>query len=400
MPIPAARTAFSAADSALGYLYQARLALLLAVQRHVRDEQFAVRLETLDDVVFETAGSPWDLLQLKHHCARSANLTDASPDLWKSLRVWIEGLGAGLIPADAQLFLMTTSAVGPDSAAACLGADGRDEDTALRRLETVAATSTNATNRPAYDAFSALSAEARRAQLASVTVIPGSPDIGTVGEQLRVATGLTVRREHLGPFLQRLEGWWYGRVVAQLMDPAKFPILSQDLEAQIDDLRDQFRREALPVDQDILDEPVNAEIYREYLFVRQAELAGVGAKRIRSAIRDYYRAFTQRSRWLREELLMVGELDRYEQLLREEWEIEFERAADLLGEEAAEASKAAAAQAVYAWVEKSLLPIREQVRHPSMTRGSLHILADQLHIGWHPEFMGRLRHLLEPEAAP
>jgi hypothetical protein len=387
---------FSAADSALGYLYQARLALLLALRRLARDETFSVYLETLDDVVFETSGSALELLQLKHHRGRAANLTDASPDLWKSLRVWIEGRESGRIPADAQLVLMTTSPAATGSVAVCLGADGRDEESALRRMEQVTATSVNNTNQPAYRCFCALSADARRTLLASIAILPRSPDIGAVGDELKTEARLSVRREHLAPFLSRLEGWWYGRVVHQLREAAKPPILSSELEAQIDDLREQFQRDALPVDQDILDTEASEEIYRESLFVRQIELAGLGSKRILPAVRDYYRAFTQRSRWLREELLLVGELGSYEKLLREEWEIQFARAVDTVGEDAAEASKAAAAQVIYAWVETSLYPIRPQVRHPSMTRGSFHILADDLRVGWHPEFMDRLAQVLEP----
>jgi hypothetical protein len=68
---------FSATDSILGYLYQVRLALLSSLQRLAKDELFAVYLETLDDVVFEQDGSALELLQLKHHCNRAANLTDA-----------------------------------------------------------------------------------------------------------------------------------------------------------------------------------------------------------------------------------------------------------------------------------------------------------------------------------
>ncbi len=232
--------------------------------------------------------------------------------------------------------------------------------------------------------------------MASVTILPGSPDIAAAGDRLKDAARLMVRREHVDSFLSRLEGWWYRRAVQQLTDAAKPPILSVDLEGQIDDLREQFRRDALPVDQDILDAEIQADVHRESVFVRQAELAGVGTRRILTAIRDYYRAFTQRSRWLREELLLVGELGSYEQLLREEWELQFARAADALGEGAAEDAKSAAAQAIYAWVETSLYPIRPQVRHPSMTRGSFHILANDLRVGWHPEFLDRLRHVLEP----
>ena len=47
---------FSAADSALGYLYQVRVALLWALRRLKTDDDFVISLETLDDVTFETKG--------------------------------------------------------------------------------------------------------------------------------------------------------------------------------------------------------------------------------------------------------------------------------------------------------------------------------------------------------
>ena len=135
------------------------------------------------------------------------------------------------------------------------------------------------------------------------------------------------------------------------------------------------------------------------MFVHQVRLAGIGPGRILAAIRDYYRAFAQRSRWMREELLLVGELDSYERLLREEWELQFDRLADEIGDEAADEAMRQAAQRLYAWVEDSCYPIRPQVQHPSMSRGSFHILADSLKVGWHPQFIDRLRHLLEPKEA-
>jgi hypothetical protein len=399
MPDQPPTTDFSAAEAALGYLYQVRLALLSALERFSRDETFAAYVETLDDVVFETDGSPVELLQLKHHQGRVANLTDASPDLWKSLRVWMAGRAARRIPADARLYLVTTGPVAADCAAALLGEQGRDEAAALHRLERTVATSVNETNQPAYGCFRALCADGRRALLASVTVLPGSPDIAAAGDRLRQHARLMARREHVEPFLSRLEGWWYRRAVEQLRDAAKPPILSVELEEQIADLREQFHRDDLPVDEDILATEVSLDGYREHVFVRQAELADIRGRRILAAVRDYYRAFTQRSRWLREELLHVGELTSYERRLREEWEIQFERQADRLGGEAGEDAKTAVARAIYAWVEDSLYPIRERVDHPSMTRGSFHMLADELRVGWHPEFMERLRHVLEPEDA-
>ena len=59
---------FSAADSAVGYLYQVRTALLWALRRLRAGNDFVVSLETLDDVTFESrGGKPEELLQTKHH---------------------------------------------------------------------------------------------------------------------------------------------------------------------------------------------------------------------------------------------------------------------------------------------------------------------------------------------
>ncbi|MBD1919435.1 MULTISPECIES: ABC-three component system protein [Cyanophyceae] len=388
---------FSATDAALGYFYQARLALLSSLQRLSKDAVFAVYLETLDDVVFDNDGSPLELLQLKHHREHLGNLTNASPDLWKSLRIWMAGRANGDIPLDSHLYLITTSSVSSGSTASYLMLNERNEAEAVKRLQETAATSTNQTNEPAYNLFRNLSPKEHAALASSIVIFPNTPDIADVHESLRVEARHAVRRNHLDSFLSRLEGWWYKRVVEQLISPNTSPILSAEIESKIDSLRDQFKEDSLPVDRDILDAEVDAEIYESAVFVQQVKLTGIGTKRIFAAIRDYYRAFEQRSRWVREDLLLIGELDDYEQLLREEWELQFDRLSDELGEAAAEDAKREAARKIYAWVEDSSFPIRPQVQHPSMTRGSFHILADSLRVGWHPEFMHRLQRVLEPQ---
>jgi hypothetical protein len=388
---------FSATDAALGYLYQVRLALLSSLKRLAKDEVFAVYLETLDDVVFERDGSAPELLQLKHHCNHAANLTDASTDLWKSFRVWMEGRANGSIPEDARLYLITTSSIGREASASYLMLENRNETEALKKLQATATTSTNQTNEPAYRLFRSLSSDAQIALVSSITILPNALNISDISEALRVEARFAVRGNHLDSFLTRLEGWWYKRVLRQLITPDAPPILSNEIESSVDDLREQFKSEALPVDQAILETEVDSAAYEDRIFVRQVKLAGIRNRRVLAAIRDYYRAFEQRSRWVREDLLLIGELDSYEQLLQEEWELQFDRVADEVGDDVAENAKLAAAHKIYAWVEESCYPIRPQVQHPSMTRGSFHILSDRLKVGWHPEFMNRLQQVLEPQ---
>jgi hypothetical protein len=88
--INSGKTKYSAADSLVGYLYQCRLALLEALKRLKTNAQITVAVETLDDVVFETDGTPTEIIQVKHHINRQANLTDASTDLWKTIRIWCD----------------------------------------------------------------------------------------------------------------------------------------------------------------------------------------------------------------------------------------------------------------------------------------------------------------------
>lgn len=272
----------------------------------------------------------------------------------------------------------------------------RNEAEAVKRLTHTATVSVSETNKHAYELYRTLT-EATKLDLArSIVIAPKAPNIDDTGNGLLAEARLAVRREHLEGFVARLEGWWFGRALRQLMDQDSQPIISAEIEGEWHDLQEQFNRDALPVDRDILEAEVDVTSYDNTVFVHQIRLAGISSKRILTAIRDYYRAFAQRSRWMREELLFVGELDTYEKLLREEWELQFDRLADELGDEVAEDAMRATAQKVYAWVEKSCYPIRPQVRHPSMSRGSFHILADTLKVGWHPMFMQRLKHLLEP----
>ncbi|GAO01721.1 hypothetical protein PSR1_00581 [Anaeromyxobacter sp. PSR-1] len=163
------------------------------------------------------------------------------------------------------------------------------------------------------------------------------------------------------------------------------------------DLRDQFKQDALPIDDDLLefelDEATHAA-HSESTFVRQLEIAKAGRKRIAAGVRDYYRAFEQRSRWIRDDLLLVGDLDKYERRLCEQWELIFEAVRDELGDQAAEDAKRSAALQVLKWAETVLIPIRPSVTEPFITRGSFHMLADDLRVGWHPEFQQLLSKLL------
>ena len=390
------RSKFSATAPALGYLYQVRCALLDSLRRLADGSQFSVSIETLDDVVFETEGEAADLLQTKHHVERHGNLTDRSVDLWKSLRVWCEATTNGQMPDGSCLILLTTGTAPEGTASFCLRpGDSRDVERAVERLNSIARSSGNASLAAAYQAFRNLTESQRCVLLGRVHVMDQAPTIVTLESEMRRVVYHAVETRFLQAFLIRLEGWWYQRVVRHLATNSA-PILSEEFAAQLTNLREQFKREDLPIDDEIMRASVDASGYRQRVFVRQLHLLELTEKRILFAIKDYFRAYTQRSRWIREKLLVVGDLEHYEERLEEEWERRFESMREGLGDDAEDAEKRHAARVLYAWVEANEhLRIRRGVTELAIPRGTYQMLSDRTRVGWHIEFRERLRRLLE-----
>ena len=179
-----------------------------------------------------------------------------------------------------------------------------------------------------FDAFKNLSDDQRIALLRSVRVLDGVAHIQNLDESLREAVFGFAPRKHLNGYLQRLEGWWLGQVIKQLTNPERKAILGEELEDETSRLREQFKQESLPIDDDIIDAWIDKTAYQDRVFVEQLRLIMIGNPRIAQAIRDYYRAFEHRSRWTREELLLVGDLDRDERRLLEEWNLRFAQMED------------------------------------------------------------------------
>ena len=389
---------FAAVNPALGYLYQVRAALLWSLQKLQHDEFFQVSVEVLDDIAFESViGDASTFLQTKHHASRTAALSDSCSDLWKTLRVWVEGSASGQIPPAAELQLITTGIAPPNSAASKLKVSERDVIGARATLDVIARTSTSIVNASSYQAYESLSPQQKLALLERVVVIDAAPTIADLDEELRTAIFWAVDRANQTPFLDRLEGWWLRRVIGQLTSAPNARIGSVEIESEMTDLRDQFRQGALPIDDDLLDfvlDDATAAMHLNYRFVKQLEVIDAGKRRVASAIRDFYRAYEQRSRWVREDLVVTLDISRYEKRLTEEWENVFDAVCDEVGEDATDIDRKAAARSILQWAERASISIRPGVTEPFLCRGSLHMMADEGRIGWHPDFRTLLSNVL------
>lgn len=67
-------------------------------QAQVRD--LSVSVETLDDVSFESNGDALAVLQTKRPVHGTSGLSDLSPDLYKTIRIWMVGRSSGEVAVE------------------------------------------------------------------------------------------------------------------------------------------------------------------------------------------------------------------------------------------------------------------------------------------------------------
>jgi hypothetical protein len=392
---------FSAQESALGYLYQARYALLLLLEG---PEEREVVLETLDDIVLGEAGTPADLLQTKHHTTSTAHLTNSSTELWKTLRIWSTHLKGEIIRVPPTTLTLITTGIAPTGSIASNLRPGIHRRCAagLDGLRKIAETSENADLKTAFEAFRALSADQQQRLAEAIFIVDNSPDISDTGERIRDRIRAAVDRQNRDALYERLEGWWFGKVVDQLRSQNPVPIAGFEVYDKLRAIAEQLAPDALPIDYlDARPERLSPSS-DDRMFVRQLRAIDVGLPRIEKAILDFYRAFEQRSRWAREELLVGDEVEQYERRLIDEWERFAAAMTEVLDATPSEIELKRVGRQIFNWMEQTAdLRIRSNVTEPYVMRGSFHLLANKPtpNVWWHPRFLDRLAEILGAEAS-
>jgi hypothetical protein len=357
------------------------------------DSSIEIAIEKLDDVSFEKDGSALELLQTKHHLHRSGDLTDTSVDLWKTLRVWAEATkNDPTLPGRTRFALITTAQALEGCAASYLRPASdhsgfRDIDKAETMLMVAAAASKNTALEKAFAAFADLSPAMRKSLLGAIEVLDNAPLIVELDAVIEDRLRMIAPRGKAAVARELVEGWWWPRICATLQMDDAGTISIIEVEQKLDDIRDSLKRDALPLDMEHVDPPdSDLHALEEMRFVRQLRAVGVGANRLQYAKRDYYRAFTQRSRWTRQSLLFDGEVSRFEKTLIEEWQPRFFRMCDGLKADCDETTASHAGQDLYYWVEaEARFPFRTMSSR-FLNVGSYHMLSNELRLGWHPKY--------------
>lgn len=383
-----------AAGPALGYVYQFQVALLELVPFALASDDAEVSLEVFDDVAFDFGAGrpPRSVFQIHHSLVAERELLDTSAKLWKTLAIWAGEWGR-LEPGESRVMtLLSTQQARPGTGLAALTEQHRDPEDALTKLLAVA-------NDPAGPAgtaedraaFLALPENERREMVGNIRMVDGAPQAVDMHERLRQALAPTHEQRYIASMADAVEGWWWPRVATALTTGGR--VHAEDLRAAIDDARRSLSNTALPILR--LEDFSAAELpsvdTADARFLRCLQAIAASAVRRSCAVDDYRRAFAHRSRWARRGLLGPSEYDRYEDDLLAHWIIACDRMLRALSEQADATTRARAGHDLWDTMEADVRqPLRPDTTDSFIQRGSLHQLADDERLAWHPDAAGQI----------
>ena len=224
-----ATSPFDASASALGYIYQCRLALLLALRKN-DDPALTVSIEKIDDITFERDGTPHERIQTKLQVTPGV-LSDASEAVWKTLRIWSDDVASGkLKPSETLLCLLSSGTAQSNSALAYLRGDNeRNVAIAQSMLEATAAASQNRALKAALASFSNLTQHQRRSLVDAIYILDNSPTAVDLRPLIIHELRLSAEPQHRSALADRLEGWWLDQVITHLSLADNHPIPVQSI---------------------------------------------------------------------------------------------------------------------------------------------------------------------------
>lgn len=393
-------TDHQASEQMVGYLYQVRYALQLLLDND--NTNYQISIEKFDDVAFDDNGSPRELIQLKHHVNKCGSLSDSSIDLWRTLKVWIDMFSKdSSVVYNSDFFLITTASAPKESAAAmlCKKTTDRNVSEAYNRLKNIANTSNSKTNKSFYMAFNNMEEVKMKCLLEHIIVIANADNIVDSEKKIRKAIRFSCEPKHEDSVFERLEGWWFRQTIKALCSENPVYFTQKQIRSVVKNIRSEYDEDNLPIEEDIL---LLNNIFekdlrpKQRIFLEQLRLLKLQSNQLNSALLDYYRAYEQRARWIRNDLLYTNDLIVYERKLVDSWQDAYDWMLDELyeDEEINEKQKIKAGKKLYRSLLAKDIRIRQKCGEPFIMKGSYHILANKLKIGWHMNFLERLQQLL------
>lgn len=387
----------NASSQALGYLYQVQCALSFLLDSE--DEDIKVCIEKFDDISFHKNQNVTVQYQLKYH-SKDGNVTNSSVDFWRTLNVWIDTINADVtLLGSTKFYIITTQSIGKDSVVEKIknlkSSDDKKISEIYDDLKQIASngietSDSKSQNYKYYSAFIKFQEKYAKNLIKSIVITPDFYKPSEVNEYiLRRIKPFTLPKNERHVF-ETLTGWWYEKMISCLQNPQPTFVSFNDLRLKISTILSDLNEYTLPID--VTDKEITALASESNVqnILKQMELIKAGKAKINNAVQSYYRAYAQRSKWIKETLIYSDELDKYDEQLNREWKFQFDEITDELEDDSLEEQKVQAGKELYEKLMDKDIPIRSNLNDNTISRGSYNGLSNELKVGWHPDYKKRI----------
>lgn len=387
----------NASPQALGYLYQVQCALLFLLNSE--DEDIKVCIEKFDDISFHKDQNVIEQLQLKYH-SKDGNITNSSVDFWRTLKVWIDAINVDVTLLDStKFYIITTNSIATDSVIEKIkkvNKNGEDKvDEIYNELRQIANDGLKKCDQKSqshkfYSAFINFQENRAKSLIKSIVIIPDFYQPSEINACIlrRIRPFTLSKTEHY--VFETLTGWWYGKMILCLQNPQPTFISFNDLRLKVSTILSDLSENTLPID--VTEKEITALASESNVqnILKQMQLIKAKKTKISNAVQSYYRAYAQRSKWIKDTLIYSDELDEYDERLNREWEFQFNEITDDLEDNSSEEQKVNAGKELYKKLMDKDIPIRPNFNDNTISRGSLNGLSNELKVGWHPDYKKRI----------
>lgn len=395
----------SAEAPLLGYYFQGMYALVKLLDANDNDR---VSIETCDDVYIE--GNIKKLYQLKHSLNSKGKINEKNDGLWKTIRIWADMLRKEEVDETTYFIFVTTSPIDDECSLINLSNNDSDRNLVVENLLVEANRVAEArelaaskeetlpfkTRWPGCEAYLSLNVEQRTNLISKISIQSDNYNIrdipNEVAERIQNTVPVNIRLK----LVERLIEWWDRRVVLGLINEASRDISKYDLIRQIVTLINELSDENLTDDFGELAEEADISGELGGNMEIQIDLVKGGEPRKRRAATTRWQARNQREKWLNDDIINGIELKKLDKRLINVWDDYFQTMKfDLREEEEKVLSENG--RALLDWshreAHKEITPIRKEWSQPYLVQGSYQQLAEDLKVGWHPEFSEKIAKL-------
>lgn len=380
-----------ASQQALGYIYQSQCALYLLLSSE--DSDVNVCIEKFDDISFHKEEDPYLQLQVKYHSS-DGEITNTSTDFWRTIKAWIDNIQVNPnLLQNTSFYIITTNIIAKDSIIEKIQKRTDSVDNIYSNLVSIAKNgisnckSKSSSTYKRYDTFLNMSADIIKKLIQSMKIQPAFPDPISINQKIFNKLQLFTSKQTIQIVYDRLLGWWYRKIVECLSSINPVLVSFDELRREICSITSELRDDNLPID--VTDKEIECIEKSENVNILTKQLKIINSKqaRINNALKNYYKTYAQRSKWLRENLVTPEEIDQYDKKLIDEWEFQFSENTNDIDENSTNNEKVDAGNKIFTELMNQDNPIRKNFTDKTISRGSFNGLANEKTIGWHPDYL-------------